>query len=402
MISGKRFVIPAVLCLFLIAVILTGMFGSNPAPHFVPVQTQPTGPFRAMHYNWHDVAPVQSGRVWFWTVPATTNVRTRHFLYDLKSSRVIGELLNGAPLFSNSDQTKLLCEDYSATESLKWKLIQWLGKFSFGNGLRGKLNYQQAFWVLDLRNNSAVRVGKVTQAVGSGSSFIPSPGFRFGYNEPSTARNGELFLCDLESNVFTKIKIDGEPLGWWDGENILFKDKSDNFSLFDVTTHTARTAFAATVIATRLRELGLPDDPLPLGITAFCHWNGHDNDILFTEYKAKNSGRSFLLKADRKDLTLKLLYKEFQFQWLGHLDADCTHYLYEGESGKPGQGGNGAVYLRNLLNDATMTLVEPDNRGQYSLASFWDDGVVYSRNRLLWRVDLNGSNNVPLIPESSK
>jgi len=209
-------------------------------------------------------------------------------------------------------------------------------------------------------------------------------------------------LCDLESNLFTRIKIDGEPHGWWDEKNILFKDKQNNFNLLDVTTHKTNTIFAATAISRCLQELGLPDDSHPGGITAFSHWNGRDNDILFTEYKEKNRGKSFLLKADRKDLSLKLLYRDFKFQWGGYLDADCTHYVYEGESGPPGTGGNGGVYLRNLTNGTTRTLVEPDNGGQYSLVRFCDDGVIYWRKRLLWRVDLNGSNNAPLIPESAK
>jgi hypothetical protein len=337
-----RVILAVVVCLVLLGVMLTGLVGNDPrAPRFVPIQTQPSGPFRAMHYDWNYVAPVRDGKVWFWTVPMTTNEPTRHFLYEFKSHRVVGELLNASPIFANSEQTKLLCDGYSASASMKWKLIRWLEKSSFGKGLSRKLNYDEAFWLLDLKNNSAVRVGKVYQGVGLGSSFIPSPGFRYGYNAPSTVGEGILFLCDLESNLFVRMKVDGEPLGWWDGEHILFKDKLNNFKLFDVTTHQTNTVFAATTISSRLQELGLPGDPA--GITAKCHWNGHDNDILFTEAKEKNFGRSFLLKADRKELSLRLLYRDFKFQWLGHLDSDCTHYLYEGESGQSGRGGNGGV-----------------------------------------------------------
>jgi hypothetical protein len=396
-----RLIIPVVVCLLLFTAIFTGLLGRDPhAPQFVPVQTQPTGPFRAMFYNWNSGAPVQGGRVWFWTVPVATNVRSQHFLYDMKSRRVVGELLNGAPLFANSDQTKLVCEGFSASESLKWKLIRWLEKSSFGKGLSPKLNYGQVFWVLDLRNNSAVRVGKVTQAVGFGSSFKTSPGFRYGYNEPSTAKDGELFLCDLESNLFTKIKIEGEPLGWWDEHTILFRDHPNNFSLYDVANRRANTVITSAAISNCLHKLNLPEDTAD--ITAICHWNGRDNDILLTKSSEKNWGECFLLRLDRRDLTLKLLYRNFKFQWLGHLDADCTHYLYEGESGKPGGGGNGGVYLRNLTNGTTLTLVEPDNGGQYSLTRFSDEGVIYSRKRLLWRVDLDGSNNAPLIPEAAR
>lgn len=279
-------------------------------------------------------------------------------------------------------------------------MIQWLEKSSFGKGLSRRLNHDEAFWILDLENNSAVKVGKFSQAAGLGSRFVPSPGFRYAYNQPSTVREGVLFLCDLESNLFTKIKIEGEPLGWWDERNILFRDYPNNFSLFDVVTRKTNTIITSAAISAALQKFDLPSDTAD--ITAICHWNGKENDILLTKSSEKNWGECFLLEVDRKDLSINLLYRDFKFEWLGHLDAGCTHYVYQGESGKPGSGGNGGVYLRNLTNNTTMTLVEPDNGRQYSLVRFCDDGVIYWRKKLLWRVDLNGSNNAPLIPEASR
>ncbi len=394
-----RVIIPILLSLVLLAVVLTGLSGKDPhAPRFVPVQTQPTGPYSHMDYGWGDFAPVRDGKMWFWAVPVGTNRNARHFLYDLNNRRVVGELLNASPVFANRDQTKLLCEGYSASASLKWKLIRWLEKSSFGKGLSRKLNYSEAFWILDLKNNSAVRVGKVSQEVGYGSRFVPSPGFRYAYNQPSTVREGVLFLCDLESNLFTKIKIEGEARGWWDERNILFRDYPNNFSLFDVVTRKTNTIVTSAAISAALQKFDLPTDTAD--ITAICHWNGKENDILLTKSSERNWGECFLLQVDRKDLSVKLLQRDFKFQWSGHFDADLTHYVYQGESGKPGSGGNGAVYLRNLTNNTTMTLVEPDNGGQYSLVRFCDDGVIYWRKKLIWRVDLDGRNNGPLIPDA--
>jgi hypothetical protein len=396
----KRLILAVVVCLILV-VMLTGVLGSDPrGPKYVAVQSQPSGPFRQMHYGWSETLPVRDGKVWIWTVPTATNEPNRHFLYELKSHRVVGELLNGSAIFANSGQTKLLCEGYSSSEAMKWKLGRWLDKFSLTKGLSQKLNHGQEFWVLDLRNNSAVRVGKVSQAAGMGSQFVPSPGFRYGFNKPTASLGtSDVFLCDLESNLFTKIEVDGFPQGWWDEKSILFKDPLNNFRIFDVVTRETSTVFGATAVSNYLQQLNLPLDALgSAGLVAMCHWNGRDNDILFTQASERNWGRSFLLKADRKDMSLKLLYRDFKFQWGAHLDSDCTLYVYEGESGQPGRGGNGGVYLRNLTNDTTVTLVEPDNAGQYSLVRFCDDGVIYSRKRLLWRVDLNGSNNAPLLP----
>jgi hypothetical protein len=397
-----RLIIPVVVCLLLLGTIAAGLFGGNPrAPRFVPVQTQPTGPYKQMHYGWGEFAPVRDSKVWFWTVPAMTNGHIQHFLYDLKNRRVTGELLHANPVFANGDHTKLLCEGDGFFAGLKWNLIRWAQKFPFGKTLSQKVNYyDEVFWILDLRNNAAVKIGKISQFTGTGSYFIPSPGFRFGYNRPSVNPGFDVVVCDLESNRFSKAKIGGEPLGWWDEKNILFKDKANNFGLFDVVTGAGTNLFDSQTIAERLRGLGLSADTSD--IIVFRHFNGHGNDILLTLESQENWGQSFLVEVDQTDLSLKLLYRDFRFQWGGHLDSDRTHYVYEGESGQPGKGGNGGVYLRNLTNNTTVTLVEPDNGGQYSLARFCDDGVIYWRKKLLWRVDLNGSNNAPLIPELAK
>jgi hypothetical protein len=196
------------------------------------------------------------------------------------------------------------------------------------------------------------------------------------------------------------VKIGGEPLGWWDEKNILFRDSAHNLRLFDVSAGVGTNLFSARTLLNRLQALGLTADASD--IAAIRHFNGHGNDILLTLESQKNWGQSFLVKVNQSDLSLKLLYRDFNFQWSGHLDADLTYYVYQGESGQPGKGGNGGVYLRNLTNGTTTTLVEPDNGGQYSLVRFCDDGVIYWRKKHLWRVDLDGSNNVPLIPGSPK
>lgn len=112
---------------------------------------------------------------------------------------------------------------------------------------------------------------------------------------------------------------------------------------------------------------------------------------------------TFLLKAERTSPTptLKLINSEFQFEWGGRLDAQVTHFLYQGESGAPGNGGNGAVYLRDLADNSVRTLVPPDNKGQYSIPRFYRDEVIYYRNRVLWRIGLDGSSNVPLFSPTS-
>ncbi len=44
----------------------------------------------------------------------------------------------------------------------------------------------------------------------------------------------------------------------------------------------------------------------------------------------------------------------------------------------------------------------PDNKGQYSTPAFFGDEVIYFRNRVLWRVQINGSNDTVLPPNTGK
>ena len=390
-----RLIVPVVLCLILAVAIVAGLFGrDSEAPRFVPVQTQPIGPFRAMYYDWDgDSARVRDGKMWFWTVPARTNFQVQQFLFDFNEGRVVGQLLNAVPMFANADQSKLLCNGFSGRATMKWKMYRWLQKFPFGRSVSPRINLEEPLWILDLRSNTAVRVGAISVTPQTGIHFVPSPGFRFGY-ENGASNSGEYVLCDLESLRLRKIKIAGAPLGWWDEQNILFLDLRNlrgDVGLFNIGTGATTTLVTQATISNFLGRINLPNDA---GfISPMCHWNGREYDLLFT----RGTGKSFLLKLERADLTLRLLYREFEYNPRGHLDNDCTHVLYDGEGGQSGKGGNGGFYLKNLTNNTTVKVVEPDNGGQYSIPRFYDGGVIYWRKKHLWRVDLNGSNNVPLI-----
>ncbi len=387
-------VLCSLLCLAGLLLGITSLCAADPnAPKFVPMHSQPLGTYTWMLYPWAGDVPIQDGKVWIQTISNLTNRQC--FLYDVTNRAIVGELFKAWPVFFNHDQTKLLCEGYSLEGAWKWKLISWLQNRPFGKRLARKMRRLEAFWILNLKDVSARRVGQLSQRLGTGSSFLTSPDFRYGLNSPSTSPEAEWFVCDVESNRFTKVTLSGQVSGWWDTRNVLVKERDGSFVLFDVETRQTRTLFSAAAVSKSLEQLGLPSDPAAIG--TLHNWNGREYDFYFTLAKQRHSGESFLLKADRATRTLRLVKRNFQFHHLGRLDAEGTHYLYEGENGTPGAGGNGGLYLRDLSDDSVRTLVEPDNRGQYALARFCADGVIYLRNKQIFRVDLNGSNNAPLF-----
>jgi hypothetical protein len=367
------------------------------APRFVPGQVRSVPASATILYDWGAPVPFAQGKVWIWAISSATN---RHFfLYDLDTRQIAGELLNAGPVFCNRDQTKLLCEGHDSLEtSVKQKVMAYIERLSGGKIRLPKINRAETFWVLDMRDNSVRRLGELAQFPGTGSTWRPSPGFRYGCNVPSNAEEGSaFFLCDLETAVFEKIKLQGDVQGWWDDTRILLRDPTNNFILFDVATRNTNTLFSSDALADSLRQMDLTTG---IGkIRAINNWNGRDYDFYFAlQSESYRAGESFLLKANHADPSLKLLYRNFKFEHLGRLDASATHYLYNGESGSPGRGGNGGVFLRDLSDNTSRTLVEPDGSGQYALARFYGDEIIYFRNRLPWRMNLNGSNNVPLFP----
>jgi hypothetical protein len=213
-----------------------------------------------MDYDWGSAIPVRDGKLWIWATSSPTN---RHcYLYDANQRKVTGEFLHTAPVMFNAGTTRLLCLGSSLGGSLKFKLARWLEKSRLTAGLAKKINYEETFWVLDLRDNSSRRLGSLSQNMGYGSYFIPSPSGRFGYNKPSTSwGNSQFFVCDIESNLFTGLKYNVEIGGWWDDQHLLARDSHYNFVLFDIATRATTTLLSAGVISNTLAGLDLPSDP---------------------------------------------------------------------------------------------------------------------------------------------
>jgi hypothetical protein len=374
--------------------------GTASQPQFVKMEKEPVGTFSWQQYDWAAAVPFQGGKMWVMTTLGTTN--HPYLLYDLEKKRVEGELLNGGAIFFNGDLTKVFCEGpLTAVITWKTRLFERVNRFVPGKfGI--PTNRVEAFWILDLRDNSAKRVGNLSQMPGTGSRWYPSPGFRYGYTRPTTLEWGkEFILCELEGATMEKVSLNADLLGWWDDQNILVKDADRNFVLWDVASQRTTPLFTQQQVEAVLKENGLDDYRAPP--SAFTSWNGKDYDVYFFcgpagSYKP-DSGRSFLLKADRATKTLRVHSREFRFGYLGTLNETGTLYAYNGESGPSGRGGSGAVHVRDLRDESERAVVAADNRGQYALPRFYGDTIVFWRNRLLWRQKVDETNAVRLLPD---
>jgi len=395
----KRIMIIAIPVLLILglAVWIAAYPGENPlAPRFIPGAPATLPAYTWDHYDWSADIPVFNQKVWMW-IAARTN--SHSYLYDLDRRVVVGELVNaGMPVLWTQDGSKILCLGHdSLGTSFKHRALTATSKL-----LGGKLpppNRTESFWVLDIRDNSATRLAAVSQIPGTGSRWHPSPGFCYGYTVPTTTEGRAFFLCDLLTNAITRIETRSELKGWWDDQHILVENGVNDFALFDIATEKSKPLFGPGEITAFLSRTGLTNDPAGIGV--FANWNGKDFDFYFgpkPDIYGQGDTNSFLARIDKDPPGLRLLYREFQFRWSGRLNSDATCHLYQGESGAPGKGGNGAVYLKNLTNNTVLTLVAPDNKGQYAIPRYSGDEAIYFQNRLLRRVKLDGSSDSFLLP----
>jgi hypothetical protein len=390
-------VLTVVVLLFFTLLLFLGRPGKDRnAPRYVSLTTQPAGPLGGEFIDWGGSIPFAGGKVWIYTAINLTNHHA--FLYDLDQRRIFGEIFNAGPMFANRDGTKILCEGFaSPVTSFKQRIAAGLNKLWPGKSALIKTNAVESFWLLDTRDNSAKRLGEFHQWPGTGSRWRPAPGFRYGYNVPNNQyEHHSFFLCDLDVGAFDQLELAGELIGWWDDHQIVFKDAGKDFRLFDVVTRKSSMLYSASDIERALQSFKLP---IPLaGIAAWTVWNGNEYDFYFMAAGvSRDNGRSFLLKASRSHPQLALFSPNFQFGYLGVFDPGGRYYVYNGESGPSGQGGNGAVILRDLPNGTEQVIVPTNTVMQYALPRFYSNSVIYTRNRVIWRLDIGGTNATRLL-----
>jgi hypothetical protein len=399
--SCRRMIVLVVVLVALVGVI--AVLSHNPyAPRFRKTKSFTAPPYKTLHYDFLAERPFEGGQTWLTLIDGTNG--SASFLFDLENRKVVGQLLNASPAYSSADKSKLLCITRGPTfapwvERCKATAASALGRFkvSIPKFLRPTQTQTRSenYWTLDLKTGRATLLGQVSQFEGTGSSFHPSPDFRFGFNKPTTANFTNLiWICDLKENRIRDAHAEGWPSGWWDNQRIVMRAKNNDFVLFDVLSGTSSPLLTASNIVTFLDEHNVEHQnqrPAPL-----LTWNGRDFEFYVTDRHRKWSAEeSFLLKVVRPDARLSIVTPNFKFEWSDHFDPSQRFYVYSGR--EAGQRSDG-VFLRDLETGKERTLIEPQGERRFSIPHFYKDSVLYLRSNAVWRVGLNGSNNVRLFP----
>jgi hypothetical protein len=387
----KLFSLSVFVAFIVVAAILTSLRKRDTHfPHFVAGAPSSIPPIRSIDYDWLTDAPFENDQLWCWTMTSIgpRTFRMHAYLYDLKSRAILGELFDGTYAGIHSrDGSRILVRNSEMKMSFQQQVSDIIAKL-FGRAGGGRGNRSETFWVLDISRNVATKVGHFSQIQGTGSVWHSSPDFRHGYNMPSSGN--ALFVCDLDNFSMTRFEVKGYPRGWWDDHRIVLESREEQFTLFDIQTEKTIPLFNYAEVQPILARVGVTNMP---DLSADAHWNGTNYDFYFgLNNKLRGlQGDSFLLKANRSGPPLTMVSTNFAFRWGGSFRGDL--YLFQGESGAPGRGGNGGIYLRNLIDGTEKTILPPDNKGQYSIPRFYGNEVIYLRDRLLHRIALDGSND---------
>jgi hypothetical protein len=294
------------------------------------------------------------------------------------------------------NEPKLLC--YQSTTIPTWKRIMAdvvgrLRSVCGGQPVTASSGGTATYWVLDLEKNSAKRVGKIP---GDGSfTEVASPDFGYCY----TARHRgsgfyDYYLMDLRKGSIRKFDTSHFACGWWDNSRILLRSTNADFVLYDVRSKGTSPLVSSEKLSGFLKQnnvaFGAPG-PYP-----FVIWNGRENDFYLTDTHQKwLAAESSLIKLERPDGGLKLLSPRFKFEWSDHFDASGRRYLYSGR--ERGEGSDG-VFLRHMDTGTNQVLVGPTTNTSHSIPRFYGNSVIYTRSNAIWRIGVDGSNDVRLFP----
>ena len=385
----------AVLLLAFAILLLAGVNSgpSNP-PRFenVPI----TGSISNISYDFLAYRPFEAGGMWVGTLSGRTNWQI--FVFDIENRRVIGRVTYGWPVMLFGD--RLLCSQPTAAIPAwrrLWTKFLNLVRPIFGN--RIKLtppdSEANAYWLLNLENGTAKWLGNIPGQ--PNFTVVPSPDFHycFAARHPRVP-SLDYYLLDLRNRRITKMDTpqDAAACGWWENSRILFETTNSDFVLYDVRKRTSSPLIT-------FGKLGgfLEQNNLTFGTGrphAFAIWNGRENDFYLTDpHKNWLAEESFLIKLDRPDGRLNLLSPRFKSEWSDHIDRSGRLYLYSGR--EQGEGSDG-VFLRHLDTGTNQILVAPTTNKYHSIPRFYGNSVIYVRSNSLWRISLDGSNNVQLFP----
>jgi hypothetical protein len=425
----KRIALIAVALVLVVVPAAMITFTDPNAPRFEKLHAPLTLPASArVSYAFLNPSPCDGEKLWITRYWSVTNSET--LLYGIHDGTILGRLIHGWPMFLTPGG-KLVCarpvaDDRHLKERIRGFLQSVAHAFSkspirgtpFAASVASRYREPHNYLLLDMKKQTATKMGKLARGP---SSFSPSPDFRRGYIYWDT-QGGlvDLYCFDLERPAVRQAAAEVLVSGWWDNTHILLQTTNCDFVLHEVTTGQTAPFLRFEEIAEFLRNNGITGDPKKAW--AIWFWNGREYDFYLADAQQRwKEAESYLIKLERPAGRFRLLSRQFKFECAGQLDPSARYYLFTGRNERLsnpftgrneglsnesvyfqdillGRGRDDSVCLRDLENDTTRILVPSAGQSYSGRPRFYRDSVIYYRSNALWRINLDGSNNLKLFP----
>jgi hypothetical protein len=377
--------------LALVAVILAVSFEPT-APSLHPGRRPGNKSLVALHYPFLNANPFPDGLTSVHVNTATNEGSC--WILNVANGNVLGELTGLAPISLDGKRKRIFGIRHQPPPS---RIRQFFDMARSYLRLPARAELSSEYWLIDLANGKRERFSSSTRW-DDGFTGVSSPDQQKVYQMrmPAIAPRVPIVFYNLNTLSISSNTIPGQAYGWWSNTEIIYKDAT-GFALFDVDHTLNKPLLTKEELREWLKSKGVAQDELSNAVGAFPVWDGRDYQFYIADLHTKWSANTgFLARIEKQTKELKLISTEFQFNWSDHFDSSGQFYTYSGR--QSGQQSS-AVFLRDLKKGTERVLV-PEDKAYFSIPNFYEDSLIFIRSNALWRIDLNGSNLVRLMPPS--
>ena len=342
--------------------------------------------------------PIYGDRV-FVTNSKYTFENRYQYVVDLKNKEIVGRLNRGQILAYSREFSSYLCaEKIEVADTLPKKVLK-----IFNRSLPKTSKSEYRIFLLSEKTGEVKTLCKVDWYADYG---ILSPGGRYyQVTERDRYRYKGDFLVDFKEEKIVKIPpviiLGG---GWWSECEFVGKNCESDIAIYNVETNSVQSL---TTNNDLLKLISKEQDSFYQNgaYSMQVVWTGNGYEFLLwsllraDKYAYKIDSRpddNWLVRIDRPSKKLQLLDEDFPFHKGGVWNADLSLYLYGGEEQT---GDASAVYIMDTKTKRVKTLFlgEP-NAKYYSSPSFYNDRIIFLKQKSLWMMDVDGGNQERIFP----
>ena len=318
----------------------------------------------------------------------------RHYVFDLNAKKISGALRNGYFVaYSPAYQTYLVFGAPSEPPKVISSIKKYLGISSPVNGIPPLR--------LGLLSTVSGKVKWLKTVTSTGRGEL-SPDGRY-YRSGGIGELDHYVVDFQERKIIHMPPAQTDRGGWWSNREIVYQSPLGTLNVHDVENDSKRTLVSSHDLKSFLTSHQLDMTYQDL-FHLYVVWTGSGYEFfLASNYKKTVGGslkgkanESWLIHIDKKTEELKLVDADFTFRRVCSWNADMSKYLYHGERETK---DSSAVYILDMKTKEENKLFwGGPNADYFSCPRFYNDRIIFAKEKSLWMMDLDGGNKERIFP----